>query len=86
MLNKYWLLLPSSLVPDGSGVYCMEKRGRKKLTKIWNRILFLSFFHLLYIYILLGHHFKCCSESITLKALVNMHPILNYTIRYLREE
>lgn len=79
MLNKYQLLLPSSLALDGSSVYYMEKRGRKK-TNERELHLFLSFFHLFYINILLGQQFKCCSESIILKALVNMYPNLNYKI------
>lgn len=43
-------------------------------------LLFLSCFYLLCIYVLLGHHFKHCSESNILKALVNMYPIFNYKI------
>lgn len=56
MLNKYWLLLSSPLVSCGNCL--MHGKEAERNMRYETLLSFLPFFHLLYIYISFGHHFK----------------------------
>lgn len=78
MLNKYWLLLSSQLVSYGNCLLHGKEAERNDMKK-----LFCLFFHFS-IFSTFIHSLDITLSTI-LKPL-DMYLILNYTLRYLREE